>query len=71
MFENHYLHIISVIWSLFFFHGQILGDVCLIAFVFCSGEQLSITFLKLQWEEGVNKTLRLVVQVTACEEGCL
>lgn len=27
------------------------GDVCLSAFVFTTGEQLIVTFLKIQWEE--------------------
>ncbi|XP_076158575.1 ciliogenesis and planar polarity effector 1 [Alosa pseudoharengus] len=40
-----------------FIQSQVLGDVCLIAFVFCVGEQLSITFLKLQWDEGVDRKL--------------
>ena len=31
--------------------NQVVGDVFLSAWVFTSGDKLSITFLKVQWEE--------------------
>ncbi|KAF7700988.1 ciliogenesis and planar polarity effector 1 isoform X2 [Silurus meridionalis] len=34
-----------------FVQSQAVGDVCLSAFVFTAGEQLIVTFLKIQWEE--------------------
>ncbi|XP_076876883.1 ciliogenesis and planar polarity effector 1 isoform X2 [Brachyhypopomus gauderio] len=34
-----------------FVQSQAVGDVCLSAFVFTSGEHLIVTFLKVQWEE--------------------
>ncbi|XP_067106459.1 ciliogenesis and planar polarity effector 1 [Osmerus mordax] len=35
-----------------FVRTDALGDVCLSAFVFSDGDKLSVTFLKIQWEEG-------------------
>ncbi|XP_041753988.2 ciliogenesis and planar polarity effector 1 isoform X1 [Coregonus clupeaformis] len=35
-----------------FIRGEAVGDICLSAFVFTSVVELSVTFLKIQWEEG-------------------
>ncbi|XP_024236537.1 ciliogenesis and planar polarity effector 1 isoform X3 [Oncorhynchus tshawytscha] len=35
-----------------FVRGEAVGDICLSAFVFTSDVELSVTFLKIQWEEG-------------------
>ncbi|KAM4634088.1 ciliogenesis and planar polarity effector 1 [Polymixia lowei] len=35
-----------------FVKTEAMGDVCLSAFVFTSGEKLTVTFLKIQWDEG-------------------
>ncbi|XP_063067977.1 ciliogenesis and planar polarity effector 1 [Engraulis encrasicolus] len=40
-----------------FIRSQVIGDACLAVFVFYVREQLTIVFLKLQWEEGVERTL--------------
>ncbi|KAJ8408630.1 hypothetical protein AAFF_G00252650 [Aldrovandia affinis] len=40
-----------------FAQGEAVGDCCLSAFVFSVGEQLTVTFLKIQWDEGLEHTL--------------
>ncbi|XP_029921144.1 ciliogenesis and planar polarity effector 1 isoform X2 [Myripristis murdjan] len=35
-----------------FVKTEAIGDTCLSAFVFTSGEKLTVTFLKIQWDEG-------------------
>ncbi|XP_036450987.1 ciliogenesis and planar polarity effector 1 [Colossoma macropomum] len=42
-----------------FVQSQAVGDVCLSAFVFTSGEQLIVTFLKIQWEQTWERKLSL------------
>ncbi|XP_060764829.1 ciliogenesis and planar polarity effector 1 isoform X4 [Neoarius graeffei] len=41
-----------------FVQSQAVGDVCLSAFVFTIGEHLIVTFLKIQWEETWQKSLK-------------
>ncbi|XP_058267346.1 ciliogenesis and planar polarity effector 1 isoform X3 [Hemibagrus wyckioides] len=41
-----------------FIQSQAAGDVCLSAFVFTVGEQLIVTFLKIQWEEAGKTSLK-------------
>ncbi|XP_053501766.1 ciliogenesis and planar polarity effector 1 isoform X4 [Ictalurus furcatus] len=41
-----------------FVQSQAVGDVCLSAFVFTAGEQLVVTFLKIQWEEAWKNSLK-------------
>ncbi|KAB5543313.1 hypothetical protein PHYPO_G00077610 [Pangasianodon hypophthalmus] len=41
-----------------FVQSQAVGDVCLSAFVFTTGEQLIVTFLKIQWEETWKNSLK-------------
>ncbi|KAF4082340.1 hypothetical protein AMELA_G00150710 [Ameiurus melas] len=41
-----------------FVQSQAVGDVCLSAFVFTTGEQLVVTFLKIQWEEAGKNSLK-------------
>ncbi|KAK3549848.1 hypothetical protein QTP86_015286, partial [Hemibagrus guttatus] len=41
-----------------FVQSQAAGDVCLSAFVFTVGEQLIVTFLKIQWEETGKTSLK-------------
>lgn len=43
---------------------QVMGDVCLSAFVFTSGKKLVITCLKIQWEEGPMRVEWVTVCVT-------
>ncbi|XP_035391703.1 ciliogenesis and planar polarity effector 1 [Electrophorus electricus] len=40
-----------------FVQSQAVGDVCLSAFVFISGEHLTVTFLMMHWEEPRESTL--------------
>ncbi|XP_072514569.1 ciliogenesis and planar polarity effector 1 isoform X3 [Salminus brasiliensis] len=42
-----------------FVQSQTVGDVCLSAFVFTSGEDLLVTFLKIQWEQTWESKLSL------------
>ncbi|XP_017567420.2 ciliogenesis and planar polarity effector 1 isoform X1 [Pygocentrus nattereri] len=42
-----------------FVQSQAVGDVCLSAFVFTSGEELIVTFLKIQWEQTWERKLSL------------
>ncbi|KAF5893905.1 ciliogenesis and planar polarity effector 1, partial [Clarias magur] len=41
-----------------FVKSQSVGDVCLGAFIFTSGEQLMVTFLKIEWEETLKNSLK-------------
>ncbi|KAL0965668.1 hypothetical protein UPYG_G00284190 [Umbra pygmaea] len=43
-----------------FIKGEAVGDVCLSAFVFTVGLDLSVTFLKIQWDEGQKNSINHV-----------
>ncbi|KAI1905124.1 hypothetical protein AGOR_G00012710 [Albula goreensis] len=43
-----------------FIKGEAMGDCCLSAFTFIEGEELKVTFLKIQWEEGFESKLSSV-----------
>lgn len=51
-FHSPALHFLFSIDPTLIFFLQVMGDVCLSAFVFTSGKKLVITCLRIQWEEG-------------------